>query len=205
MKKLLSLGVGSLIIGMITIPGLTLSGSQDRRVHETIRERFIGAWRLEWLEEEGADRKVHRADCTGLLVFTRDGHMSVQVMYRNPQGATQAGPVQYAQGGYEASFGTYEVDEHTHTFTYQVEGALVRSLLGKDLTRVYEFSGKQLILKSASLNEHWRVAWERVAATESRMNMVRTPSGFAKFFEESTEVMMDRPIPPSGALIQKIW
>ena len=42
--------------------------------------------------------------------------MSVQVMYRNPQAnsqassqaTTNAAPVQYAQGGYEASFGTYE-------------------------------------------------------------------------------------------------
>ena len=48
---------------------------------------------------------MHKADCTGLLVYTRDGHMSVQVMYRNPQTGGQAGPVQYAQGGYEASFG----------------------------------------------------------------------------------------------------
>jgi len=34
--------------------------------------------------------------------------------------------VQYAQGGYEASFGTYEIDESAHTFTYHVDGALVR-------------------------------------------------------------------------------
>jgi hypothetical protein len=69
--------------------------------------------------------------------------------------------VQYAQGGYEASFGRYEIDERAHAFTYHVEGALVRTLIGKDLTRVYELSGKQLIVKSASPNEHWRVAWER--------------------------------------------
>ncbi len=157
MKKLLSLGVVFLFIGMTAI---TLSGSQDRGGNEGIRGRFIGAWRLAWLEEEGADGKIHRADCTGLLVYTRDGHMSVQVMYRNPQPGTNAAPVQYAQGGYEASFGTYEIDERAHTFTYHVDGALVRTLIGKDLTRVYEFSGKQLIVKSSSPDEHWRVAWE---------------------------------------------
>jgi len=113
-----------------------------------------------WLEEQGADGKIHRADCTGLLVYTRDGHMSVQVIYRNAQAGTNAAPVQYAQGGYEASFGTYEIDERAHSFTYHVEGALVRTLIGKDLTRVYDFSGKQLIVKSSSPDEHWRVAWE---------------------------------------------
>jgi len=160
MKKLLLLGVVSLFIAMTTISGLTPSGSQDRGVNENIRARFIGAWRLAWLEEEGADGKTRRADCTGLLVYTHDGHMSVQVMYRYPQGGTNAGPVQYAQGGYEASFGTYEIDERAHSFTYHIDGALVRSLIGKELTRVYEFSGRQLIVKSSNPHEHWKVAWE---------------------------------------------
>jgi len=39
--------------------------------------------------------------------------------------------VQYAQGGYEASFGSYEIDERAHNFTYHVEGALVRTLSAK--------------------------------------------------------------------------
>jgi hypothetical protein len=86
--------------------------------------------------------------------------MSVQVMERNPPAGTPAGPVQYAQGGYEASFGTYEVDARAHSFTYHVDGALVRTLISKDLTRLYEFSGKQLIVKSSRRDEHWRVAWE---------------------------------------------
>jgi len=156
MKKLLLLGVVCLFIGMTA---MTLA-SQDRAGNDDIRGRFIGAWRLAWLEEEGADGKIHRADCTGLLVYTRDGHMSVQLMYRNPQAGTNAASAQYAQGGYEASFGTYEINERAQSFTYHVEGALVRTLIGKDLTRAYDFSGKQLIVKSSSPDEHWRVAWE---------------------------------------------
>jgi hypothetical protein len=158
MKRLLSLGVVSLFIGMTA---MTQSGSQDRAGNGGILGRFVGAWRLAWLEEEGADGKIHKANCTGLLVYTPDGHMSVQVMYRNPQPGTNAVSVQYAEGGYEASFGTYEIDERAHNFTYHVEGALVRTLIGKDLTRVYDFSGRQLIVKSPSPEEHWRVAWER--------------------------------------------
>jgi hypothetical protein len=93
-----------------------------------------------------------------MLVFTREGRMSVQVMYRDPQAGTASGPVQYAQGGYEASFG--EIEERAHRFTYHVEGALVRSLIGKDLARLFKLSGKQLMVKSSSRNEHWRVAWQ---------------------------------------------
>ena len=137
------LAVVVLLFAMTTLSGTTLSAGQDRDGNEGMRDRFIGAWRLAWLEEEGADGSVHRADCTGMLVFTREGRISVQVMYRNPEAGTPAGPVQYAQGGYEASFGRYEVDASAHTFTYHVEGALVRSLVGKDLTRRFELSGER--------------------------------------------------------------
>jgi hypothetical protein len=155
MKKLLSLGV---LLFLASITTTTLS-SQGRGGSDGIQERFVGAWRLASLEQEGADEKLHKADCTGLLVFTRDGHMSVQVMDRNPRAQTPAGPEQYSQGGYEASFGTYEIND-AHTFTYHVEGALVRTLIGKNLPRAFELSGKQLIVKSTRPDEHWRVAWE---------------------------------------------
>ncbi|HXK10030.1 MAG TPA: lipocalin-like domain-containing protein [Vicinamibacteria bacterium] len=124
------------------------------------RDRFVGAWRLVRLEEPGPDGKVHKADCTGMFVFTREGRAAVQVSYETPPAAPAAGPVQYATGGYEATFGRYEVDERTHTFTYHVEGALVRSLVGKELKRAYELTGNQLIVKSADPAERWRVAWE---------------------------------------------
>ena len=159
-EKLPWLGVVSLLLGIATVPALTLCGSQVRAGNQGIQDRLIGAWRMVWLEEPDANGEVHKADCTGLLIYTRDGHMSVQVMYRNPQPETNARPVQYAQGGYEASYGTYEIDADAHTFIFHVEGALVRTLLGKDLTRVFAFSGKQLIVKPSNSNEHWRVAWE---------------------------------------------
>jgi len=124
------------------------------------RDRFVGAWRLAALEEPDSNGILHQADCTGLLVYTRDGHMSVQVMYRNAQMGGQAGPVQYAQGGYEASFGRYEIKD-AHTFIFHVEGAMVRNLIGKDLPRAYQFSTDQLIITSANPNEHWRVTWQR--------------------------------------------
>lgn len=81
-------------------------------------------------------------------------------MDRNPPTEAAAGPEQYAQGGYEATFGTYALDESAHTFTFHVEGALVRSLVGKDLPRSFEFSGNQLVVKSTSPDEHWKVTWE---------------------------------------------
>jgi len=150
MKIPLAVCVGALLVGMTAgqNPG-------------DIRDRFAGAWRLAWLEQRGADGKPHKVDCSGMFVFTRDGHASVQVMERSPQTPAPAGLEQYSQGGYEASWGTYKVDERARTVTFHVEGALVRALIGKDLPRAYEFSGRPLIVKSAQPDEHWRVVWER--------------------------------------------
>ena len=120
-----------------------------------IQNRLVGAWRLVSLEEPSTDGQVHKADCSGMFVFTRDGNASVQVMYGTlPTGSA------YAQGGYEASYGSYRID-NSSTFTYHVDGALVRTLIGKDLKRVYEISGNRLTVKSADPKEHWEVVWER--------------------------------------------
>jgi hypothetical protein len=95
----------------------------------------------------------------GMLIYTRDGHMSVQLMY--PKSAN-AQSNEYVQDGYEASFGSYDVDEATHTLTHHVEGSITRDLLvGKDLPRVYQFTGDgHLIIRSARPDEHWSVTWD---------------------------------------------
>jgi hypothetical protein len=123
--------------------------------NEESQNRLMGAWKLVSLEEASADGQVHKADCNGMFVFTSDGKASVQVMYRNAQTGSA-----YAQGGYEASYGSYHIDDSS-TFTFHIDGALVRTLIGKDLKRAYEISGNRLIVRSTNPNEHWRVVWER--------------------------------------------
>ncbi len=147
-------------MGMICM-ALLLAGMSAGQDRADIRDRFAGAWRLVRLEQPGADGKIHDVSCTGLFIFTRDGHASVQLMDRDTQASTNAGPQQYSHGGYEASWGTYNVDERAQTFTFHIEGALVRALVGKDLPRSYRFSGNRLTVKSTRADEHWSVTWER--------------------------------------------
>jgi hypothetical protein len=161
MTRWLFVGIAGIVVAISAFAGTTLLGREQRGGMLADRDRFIGAWRLVSLEEPGVDRASQKADATGQFVFSRDGHASVQVMYRNVGTAAGAPPIQYAQSGYEATFGRYEVDEQTKTFTLHVEGALVRGLVGKDLPRLYEFAGNQLIVKPSSPDEHWRVTWER--------------------------------------------
>ena len=145
----------SMLTGVVVFTGLARAQSVSAR------EKLIGAWRLVWMEEQGADGKVTRiTDRKGMLVYTRDGHISVQLMFPKAESAASSNPVQYAQGGYEASFGSYEVNEAAHTVTHRLEGSLVRSLVGKDLPRVFRFADGHLILRSARPDEHWSVTWE---------------------------------------------
>lgn len=120
-----------------------------------IPNRLVGAWKLVSLEEPGADGKVHQADCEGMFIFTVKGQASVQLMYRNANRGSA-----YTQGGYEASYGSYRIDGPSN-FTFHIEGALVRTLVGKDLKRGYDISGNRLTVKSTDPNEHWKVIWER--------------------------------------------
>jgi hypothetical protein len=83
----------SLMLLSVGAAAQSAPGTPDRNTK--IRNRLAGAWKLVSLEEPSADGQVHRADCTGIFVFTRDGKASVQVMYRTAQTGRA-----YAQGGY---------------------------------------------------------------------------------------------------------
>ncbi|MGB6974345.1 MAG: lipocalin-like domain-containing protein [Terracidiphilus sp.] len=123
------------------------------------KERLIGAWHLVSLESPGADGKVTSfPGLKGALIYTRDGHMSVQLMYA-PSAAALSND--YVRNGYEASFGTYDVDEAKHTITHHVQGSITRGLVGKTLMRVYRLTKDgRFIITSARPDEHWSVIWE---------------------------------------------
>ena len=144
-----------LLLSVIAVLSLG-APAQSAHVRNTeTKAPFVGAWKLVSLEEPSADGQLHKADCAGMFVFTRDGRASVQVMYRNAETASA-----YAQSGYEASYGIYHIDDGS-TFTFHIDGALARTLIGKDLKRAYEISGNRLTVKSTDPNEHWKVVWER--------------------------------------------
>ena len=136
-----------------------LSGSHATAAAQGDRERFVGAWRLAWMEEPGADGAITRiTDRKGALMYTRDGRMSVQIQFPESQSSVSN---DYISNGYEASFGTYEVNEEAQTITRHVEGSITRGLVGQSLTRAYRFSGGRLTMRSVRPEERWSTMWER--------------------------------------------
>jgi len=155
------LNCGALVMVM-AIAGLSQAQSATKQVagHDLAREKLIGAWHLVHIDAPGPDgRPMDIPQPTGMLIYTRDGHMSVQLMYPKSAGALSN---EYVQDGYEASFGSYDLDEAKHTVTHHVQGSVTRDLLaGKDLLRAYEFTKEgHLIIRSARPDEHWSVTWE---------------------------------------------
>jgi len=156
-----ALRYGALIVAL-AIAGLLYvqSAKTQEAGRVSDRERLIGAWHLERIDSPEPDGKPSDIpQPKGMLIYTRDGHMSVQLMY--PKSANSQSN-QYVLDGYEASFGSYDVDEAKHTLTHHVQGSNTRDLLvGKDLPRVYEFTADgKLVIRSAHADEHWSVTWE---------------------------------------------
>ena len=127
-----------------------------------IKQKLIGTWHMVSMEEEESDGTItHHTERTGMLIYTADGHVAVQVMYPESEIGASANAA-YQQGGYEASFGSYEVNERTSTITNHYEASLVRRLIGKPLPRVMQFAPDgHLTLHAADPEEKWSVTWER--------------------------------------------
>lgn len=146
-------------IVIATTLSLVVAPAQPRTEHST-RDSLIGAWHLVRIDAPGSNEKATAAaQPEGMLIYTRDGHMSVQLMY--PKSARVPNN-QYVLDGYEASFGTYDVDTARHIVTHHVQGSVTRDLLvNKDLPRVYQITRDgHLIIRSADPKEHWSVTWE---------------------------------------------
>ena len=146
------------LAAVVVLGGFSRVQPAEKQDAGPAKEKLVGAWRLVSLEGPGPDGKITRAtDIKGMLLYTRDGHMSVQLMY--PKSASDL-TNDYVKNGYEASFGSYDVDDHAHTVTHHVQGSITEGLIGRDLPRAFQISDGRLIIKSTRPDEHWSVTWE---------------------------------------------
>ena len=146
------------LVAVVLLGEFSRVRSAEKQDTGPANEKLVGAWRLVSLRGPGPDGKMTRTtDIKGMLLYTRDGHMSVQLMY--PKSASEL-TNDYVKDGYEASFGSYDVDERAHTVTHHVQGSITDGLVGRDLPRAFQISDGQLIIKSTRPDEHWSVTWE---------------------------------------------
>jgi hypothetical protein len=136
---------------------------------------LVGTWSVRAIEiTDSAGRTVATSRPVGMIVYTPEGRMAVQIMVLPrpvvppvPEGpdevaAWSSEQVRRVVETYDAYFGTYQLDEASHTVTHHVEGELRPNYVGAAYARRYEVDGDRLVLSSTSPGEHWRVIWERV-------------------------------------------
>jgi hypothetical protein len=117
---------------------------------------LMGTWWLESRVDVGPDGSRHPdpllgEDPVALLVYDDTGHFAAQFMKRDRSGrvetATAAGANNtLAQGGYDAYFGTYRVDDAAGEVTQELLGSLTAANVGMVLTRRMEVDGDRLVI-----------------------------------------------------------
>lgn len=152
MRKIMSLVTITLFGIFLIHVGARSAHSQTASTGEDAK-RFVGTWR------------VVSEDSTGVMIYDSLGNMAVQVMpIRERQKFAGAQPTpdeaKAAITGYIAYFGTYTVDQTTHTVTHHRKGSINPGQVGDDAARRYEFgAGDRLILSPVgSANQ---IIWER--------------------------------------------
>lgn len=131
--------------------------SVAQRDPDCLSSRLPGTWRLESRIDVTAsgERRPEPAlgeDPIALLIYDRSGHFAAQFMKRDRSVAVPDGPSgalnnSRAQGGYDAYFGTYTVDDAQGTVTQRLLGALSRENVGLVLTRAMRVRGDTLVIE----------------------------------------------------------
>lgn len=93
------------------------------------------------------------ADPIALLIYDSSGHFAAQFMKRDRSRVVESSAVatsqnnSRAQGGYDAYFGTYTIDEDHNTVTQTLTAALSPENVGQTLTREMHVQGDELTIQ----------------------------------------------------------
>lgn len=141
-------------------PATASLGQATMSKAHTDRERLIGTWHLVNIDSPGTNGQPQPPLPVGLLIFTADGHEAVQLMY--PKEASTLNN-KFVHDGYEASFGTFQVDEASHVLRYHPVASATRdAFVGTDeLLRPTFPDEKHLVMRPADPDQHWSVTWEK--------------------------------------------
>ena len=130
-----------------------------------------GTWRLISRVDVAATGLVHPdpalgSDPIALLIYDRAGNFSAQFMKRDRSSTPVAGAAgamnnTVAQGGYDAYFGTYVVDDATAVVTQRLLGALGNANVGAVLSRAMSVQGNTLVIRLETN------AWDGIPVTRT--------------------------------------
>lgn len=122
------------------------------------RDQFIGDWKLLSAEFRSADGKIAYPwgnNATGLLIYSASGYVSAQIMRPDrPKFASRDNlkgtpeETKFAFDGYQAYYGTFDINEKEKIIIHHVAGNLFPNAIGVALKRYYEFSNNDRLTLS---------------------------------------------------------
>jgi len=140
---------------------------------------LIGAWKLIAAEFRRSDGKITYPwgnPPAGQIIYTAGGRMSAQIMdpsrpkfiARDHMKGTD-NEVRTAFEGYQAYYGTYDINEKEKTISHLVEGSVFPNLVGHTLKRYYEIAGSRLTLSTPPMLMSGQsvtviLIWEKLSA-----------------------------------------
>jgi hypothetical protein len=126
----------------------------------TLAEALVGTWRLLSRIDRAASGKVVTepslgSDPVALLFFDGSGNFAAQFMKRDRREGAEAPSFTAvnnttAIGGYDAYFGTYEVDEVSHQVSTRMTAALAPANVGMAATRMMRVEEGTLVIRLES-------------------------------------------------------
>jgi hypothetical protein len=138
---------------------------------EHLSNTLPGTWELLSRIDADAEGREHPepalgADPVAWLIYDHRGHFAAQFMKRDrgtpaPDGPAGARNNSRAQGGYDAYFGTYTVDDVAGTVTQRLLGALSGDNVGMTLTRAMDVDGDRLVIRLET------AAWDGAPVTRT--------------------------------------
>jgi len=141
------------------------------------REVLVGTWRyageVDTLGDGSAGPTSALSDTQGLLVYTRDGFVSVVLMPKNRNWRAETatiGELRETVVNGNAYAGRYELDPDTHTITHVTSVSMEPAYQQKRLDRKYSLEGNTLILRGTFPYEgqtvHFTITWIRASAND---------------------------------------
>ena len=144
------------------------------------RKKFIGMWKM--ISGESKDQATGEVSYPwgknpfGRLLYDQAGRVFVQLMNpgrRSVGGVSNRGAAAAIASasaddmremltGFNAYFGTFDVDQDSGTVIHHLQSALIPSWVGTDQRRRYEFSAAdELIILNTASGADYRLVWRR--------------------------------------------
>ncbi len=153
--------------------------AQEHSGASSIRQKFVGTWKLVSTQEQLRDGSTRPypdlgEKASGYLVYTDDGHMCAMLMKpgrpnwsNDEEHATDAEKISGASG-FTSYCGRYSIEESSQTMVHYPEMAFRPNFIGTEQKRPYRFEGGRLIFSGeAETGEvrRWAITWERADKT----------------------------------------